>query len=382
MMSLAVAGLLAASLPAPADTVKLNGRPPFRKVTVTDFRDGRLVFRGISRQLLRKPLKVVLWVQIDGQPALNRAEQAAAGGDWHVANAAYQEALDAAAAGWLRDLISVRLSRVSERGGRFDGAVRLYLKTLAEQPTLAAQCRPRSPGAPGSPANRQARQALMAFLGDSPPPAAVSAARTLLLELLLYDGVEPLPEELRPLESSENATTRPAPAADRTPLGILPDDDPAPATTRRAQLPPTLAADSLVLAAARAALHDGNPGRAERLVDRGLPYVKPGERGPWRIVLGRCRIADGQLVLAADDLLALSADAREQATAPLALYYAGLAHERMGRTDVAQSLYAELLERDNLANEVQTLARAGLARIATDAAGGTPPDGEDPLREE
>jgi hypothetical protein len=47
-----------------------------------------------------------------------------------------------------------------------------------------------------------------------------------------------------------------------------------------------------------------------------------------------------------------------------ALYYVGLAHERMDRFDVARDLYQELAERADAPNDVRTSAQGGLRRLS------------------
>ena len=74
--------LMAGVHPVPGDTVKLNDRPAFRNVSISDFRDNLLVFRGVSGEYLKKPLAEVEWLAIDGRPHLTAAERAAATGNW------------------------------------------------------------------------------------------------------------------------------------------------------------------------------------------------------------------------------------------------------------------------------------------------------------
>ncbi|MFN0137805.1 MAG: hypothetical protein ACKVS9_17005, partial [Phycisphaerae bacterium] len=44
---------------ASADTVTLADKPPFERVTVTDFANGRLAFRGLSGETIRRPIEAV-----------------------------------------------------------------------------------------------------------------------------------------------------------------------------------------------------------------------------------------------------------------------------------------------------------------------------------
>ena len=213
--------------------------------------------------------------------------------------------------------------------------------------------------------NRRARATLERALTADPTRAVTDAARGLLLGLLIYEDVDPLPIGLvAPL-----ATT--APAASLKPhLGILPGpDEGADATSQPASAaptaaePPRLTADSLVLRAAEAACEAGDFQRAARLVERALPYVAAGERGPWRLLLGRCRIELGHPAEGAADLLNLAETDNDRGRAALALYYVALAHERLGRADVARPLYEELAQRAEAPEDVKTRARAALQRL-------------------
>ena len=344
---------------APADTVKLANKPAFRNVVVTDFRDLRLVFRGVSRQYLHKPLDEVEWLTIDGRSDFNSAEQAAATEAWTAAVAHYESALSAADAPWLQSLIRVRFLGASQRAGRFDRAVALYVGLLNSGILLPPRYTPANPGPIGSDINRRARTTLETALAASPAPVVREALRTLQLELLLFEDVDPLPADLIVATTATRPTaSRPS---HRRPVGILPEpEDDAPPPPARATPPPTLHAESLVLKAARAAADSRDFRRAARLLERGLAFVATSDRGPWRLLFGRCRIELGDYAPAAADLLDLAETESDPARSAEALYYVAQAHERMGRGDVARRLYHELLQRTNAPEYVKTRARAAL----------------------
>ena len=65
----------------------------------------------------------------------------------------------------------------------------------------------------------------------------------------------------------------------------------------------------------------------------------------------------------ANGLLALTESTANRGLAAAALYYVGVAHERMERADVAAELYRELLQREDLAPEIRELATRGLERL-------------------
>ncbi|MFQ5805705.1 MAG: tol-pal system YbgF family protein [Phycisphaerae bacterium] len=233
-----------------ADAVVLKGRPPFRNVRIIDFKHGRLVFRGVSKEVLRKPLNEVARFKIDRSPILTGAE-ALAQTNAQESPAAYRRALTKAADPWLRDLIRVRLLEACDRAGRFDEAVALYTELLRGQTVPANSPAPRHPGAVGWATNQEPRRHWLA----------------------------------------EN------------------------------------------------------------------------EPHPWRLLLGRCRIALGQFARAADELLALAESAPSRGLSADALYYVGVAHERMERADVAAELYRELLRREDLPADLRRLAERGLQRL-------------------
>lgn len=359
---------------ARADTVKLAGQPEFRNVAITGFHAPRLEFRGVSRQYLKKNLDRVEWLAIDGATALNAAEQAAAAGNWDTAVLEYERALSQADRPWLRDLVGWRFLAACGPAGRFDRAVELFAAFL-ESGTPPAP--PSTAGPVGSDVNRRARAFLERALSDRPPPAAATPLRALLLELLLYEDVDPLPP---PFESPRHAATdgkdappsaasasqpasRPdiATGASRRPVGILPaqNEPSAPAVP-----PPRLTPRGLVWKAATSALEAGDHARAGRLTARALPFVSESERGTWQVVLGRCHLESGRAADAVVVLMDVIAADADRALVADALYYVGMAHERLGRTDVAKRTFETLADRADAPDDVRARARAALDRLS------------------
>jgi len=343
-----------------ADTVKLRDRPAFRNVTIADFRENLLVFRGVSGEVLRKPLAEVEWLAITECTHLTAAERVAATGNWNAALGAYDRALAGPSRPWLRNLVLVRLLAACEPAGRFDRAIELYLELLHGQPKLAAGRRPARPGPVGSDTNGKARRVLESQLAqDHLSPAVAAAARSLLLEVLIYEEVSPLPAQFAVPAVTEPAS-RPA---IRIGIGILPPGPAAGAPDSRPSPVAVLGGDSLLIGAAERCLAAGEPERAARLIGRGLPYVPRSERWPWRLLLGRCRIAAAEYAEAAAGLLEVAETAPDRLVATTALYYAGVAHQRLGRKDVARRLYRELLNRDDTPASVKDRARVALAEV-------------------
>jgi len=358
ILALALCGT---AVPSVADTVVLRNKPPFRHVKITDYRNDQLVFRGVSQQFLRKPLAEVERFAIEGHPALNAAEEAAADKRWHAAATAYERALAQVREPWVRKLIHVRQLVACDRAGEFGRAIRTLVDVARRDPSAVTRYTPDQPGPPGSVANREARAALEKALAGELAPPTDQALRTLLLEVLLCDDVEPLPSGFEPPAASQPSPTT-APSR-RPTLGILPEpaDEAQPLRVKTPAV--RLSADSLVLRAARAAIAAAEYQRAARLLQRGLPYVTKEDRPAWLLLQYRCQIDLGQPAQAASQLLRIAETDAVPPRATLALYYAGVAHERLDRPDVAETLYREILQRSDAPDEVEALARTGLARV-------------------
>lgn len=339
--------LLATGSPTAADTVKLHGKPAFHHVHVSDFRDGRVVFRGVSGQYLRKPLAQVEWVKLDACPPLGVAERAAARGRWTLAIAAYQQALDEAATSWVPDLVRFRLLSTYDRAGRFADAVAVYVELLEHQGAADDAAAPRHPGPPGSATNARALTRLRQALANTESAIARRHLEALLFELRLYEGLD-----ARAAETGGPPDT----ATQRSPILSLP----MPARKTR---PVRLSNDSFLLSAAESALDKGQTTRAVNLLEHALPHVDPAGAGPWRLLLGRARLGAGRPADAAADLLHLAETTRDSALAAAALYYVGIAHEQMGQADVAAQLYRQLLGREDTPADVRRDAADALKRL-------------------
>ncbi len=352
-----LAAFLAVSAPATAvhaDAVKLVGRPVFRNVLISDYRDGRIIFRGVSGEYLRKPLGEVEWLECSVCPPLTVAEHAAADGHWDSAATAYQEVARYGCAPWADRLARVRLLAACDLAGRFDAAVLVFSELLRDYP-LETPALPRRPGPPGSETNRRAITALNTALSESGPRPTDAALHRLLLELLLYEEADEVP--FVP-EGSDAAAVRPtSQPTRRTPLLGLPVAAPPRPVVRV-----RLSGDSWLIDAAVRALDAGDFERSQRLIERTLPFVAPAERGPWRLVLARARIAAGEFVEAANDLLPLTETAAADLAAA-AVYHLAVAHEGLGRPDVARRLYRELLASPDTPRQVRTDAAQALDRL-------------------
>lgn len=345
-----------------ADTVKLRGKPAFEHVTVLDYRTDALVFRGVSREVLRKPLDEIEWFTLDDQPALSAAERSAADGRWATALAGYERALELADDPWLRTLIQLRLLAASQHAGRFDLAARLYVELLLTKPLVVSGHAPSCPGPVGSAVNALARRTLERALESEVSAAAQTALRGLLVELLIYEDAPALPAAL----TGDTERTGEAPASQPV-ESILPSLNSA--SEHRAP-PAVISKPSLLLRMSRDALEHGDGGRAEAWLERGRPFVAAELADAWDLQLGQARLERGRYAEAAEALMALSEATTDRALAATALYYAGVAHQRMGRADVARRLYRELLTRKETPADIAQRAREVLQRLG---AGGTSP---------
>jgi len=341
--------------------VKLRGKPAFEHVIVLDYRADELVFRGVSREVLRKSLAEIEWFTLDDQPALSAAERAAAAGRWATALAGYESALVQVPDAWLRTLVQLRLLDAAKHAGRFELAVRLYVELLQTKPLVVRGRAPTRPGPWGSAVNALARREIEGALERDVLPAARAALRSLLLELLIYEDVRELPAALTgmPPEARAAATSRPV-------RSILPDE-----AEEQTQEPAALiVAPSLLREVSQEALEHGDGRRAEAWLERGRPFVSADLADAWDLQLGQARLERGRYAAAADGLMALSEATADRALAATALYYVGVAHQRMGRVDVARRLYRELLTREETPTEIAQRAREVLQRLG---AGEAPP---------
>jgi len=373
-----------------ADTVVLNGQAPFERIRVTDFRAGRVVFIGLSRERLRVSLERVACLTIDTSPHFNAAEQARAAGDPATAVAEYHRAADESAEAWLLNLILVRQVQVHDLRSEFDEATSAYTEVCLRDSHMPARFRPRNVGPPASDVNRRARGHLAAAIESAGPGSSVRRhLRSLLLELTLIDEAELDPSPVGRELATQPATT--APTASRP--AVAENDDSGQAsrsigmlrvvgeadspTTRRGE-PPAAAAraaspqvpettrlpeDSLVLEVARRALTAGDSPYALRLLARARPFVPAAEDERWELLTGRARLEAGDPARAAADLLQLSERTRDGAVAAEAIYCVGLAHEKMNRADVATRLYQELLTRPDLSAELRARVQVRLEQL-------------------
>lgn len=323
---------------ATADTVKLVGRPAFESVEVIAVSQGKLCFRGLSGEVIRRPVAAVEWIAVGSAGGLTNAERMRTDGDLPGAIAAY-ERFHADAVGWARDFARLRLLATYDDLGQAGRAYETFI-TLLEAGLVDAAA------APGS--LRNARDALPVVERSAKSHQRLDirqAVRPLWVELLLAADV-PLPGDLKP------PTTRPASKpADDVPLLF----GESIATGVETSLPDRDAlfrfADSRVDA--------GDAEGAVRMLERARPFVQPGRWVDWRMSRARALVSIDP-ALAASEFLAIAAEATDRGVQAQSLFQAALTHEAMGRADAAAAMYRELLRRDDLATELRTRVRARL----------------------
>lgn len=231
--------LVGFSAPAPAadDTVVLRGKPAFQNVDVLGFYDNHVHFRGVSRQVLRKPLDEVARIELARSPTFTNAEHAASEGRFADAAAEYQRSLDELDEPWLRALAQRRRYQALRGSSDLAATMNAYLALVRADPRLAVPLAPRTPAPPGSPTNLHAREQIAESLSKPLAADARAVLWTLWVELCFYDDV-PLPEPLAAQRRRKNPSKPPrAPTKpDEVPTSQPAQTAPAPHATQPAQL--------------------------------------------------------------------------------------------------------------------------------------------------
>lgn len=349
-----------------ADSVKPAGQPAFRQVQLTDFRDGQLSFRGVSRQILRVPLVGINRVSCDDVPALGRAEQALGAGDVARALDAYDEALEAAPSDWLCNLIRCRRLAALNRSGRLTEALQTYDELCREMPFVASLVPQTCPPA-GAASNPQTRARVAALLERAPDIETRQTLGRLLLELYLQDEVADVPAFLLPASAPPRTATPKTAAPDPNTGGFFfereIEDEPELETAVLVELPP----DSPVFDSIRAALRAGRYAEVRRRVIQALPYTPAARVAACRLLAGRALLGAEQYEQAAAELMSLADAGIGGPAEAAALYYAALAQERLGRGGVAQYCLLKLSRRDDIPADLVPDIRAAMTRLGMDA---------------
>ena len=149
-----IAATLAAALPAPAaraDTIYASSTGDAAKAvkydgTVNGIDNGELTFTNASNfRKAGRPLKEVVRLTLDNQPAFNAAEAAYVEGQWDAAVDGYAKALRGAVPDWQRRYADPKLIAAAAKAGRFDAAVQGYVDLVKLDPAAAARRKPDLP---------------------------------------------------------------------------------------------------------------------------------------------------------------------------------------------------------------------------------------------
>ena len=358
--ALAFAGLSMCGA-APADTVVLAGKPPFQNVTITDVRRGRLHFRGVSGEILQKPLGLVASVVLDSLPQLTAADAALAAGDPDAALDALTQCESQVRESWQRALIASRRLAVLSAAGRTDQALKAFLDLVREDPQIPTENLPPDIGPAGSPANRAALVLLRKSRLRGLSPSLEQALAMRRLELMLLEDPDAVRREFAPSDepaSVQAAASQPS-DEDTTPL-LFGTPRAAPTAT-----PVELTRASPLRKEANRLLTGGQRRTALNVIERAMPFVRKNDRGWWTLDAARCRIDLREYARAADELLAVAtaAETTDRDLSARALYYVGLAHEGLNRPDVAADQYRELRGRNDLPDDLRAEVEAALERL-------------------
>ena len=181
------AALLLAAPAVRADTIYASSTGDAAKAvkyegTVNGIDNGELTFTNASNySKAGRPLKEVVRLTLDNQPAFNEAEAAFVDQKWDAATDNYVKALRGPVPDWQRRYADPKLIAAAAKSGRFDAAVQGYVDLVKLDPAAAASRKPELPpgkstfldtaitdvrGALPQAAKPEQKQALLSFLID------------------------------------------------------------------------------------------------------------------------------------------------------------------------------------------------------------------------
>ena len=137
--------MMAASQAA-ADSVYMQGLS-LDNVTIQGIAQGQLMFQGVSGNTAQRDLNKVLRIHVDGENALNDAEDAYAAGKFADAVDGYLTTSRSTTKDWLKDYVSGRLADAAGKSNRFDAVVIAYIAMVQKDAGSAANMRPQMPAA-------------------------------------------------------------------------------------------------------------------------------------------------------------------------------------------------------------------------------------------
>jgi TolA-binding protein len=129
---------------ASADTVYVQGLS-LENVAIQSIGQGQIVFQGESGNTTQRDLTKVLRIHVDGENALNDAEDAYASGKFADAVDGYLTTIHSTTKDWLKSYVLPRLVDSANKSNRFDAAVTAYVAMVQKDPVSAAKIRPQMP---------------------------------------------------------------------------------------------------------------------------------------------------------------------------------------------------------------------------------------------
>ena len=316
----------AAAVPAArADVIWTGGGAGIRQeVNLVDANNGVLTYL-LNGNRTSTPLADVRQIQIDGEKAFNDAEAAYAAGDYKKAAADYLPVVRRRADDWVRLRAARRLLDAANRAGSLPGAAAGYVQLARLDPAAAVGNEPALAGAAPvdlEVASREVESALSARL-------APAQEKTLLVYLL----------NLQNARGDEAAAGK---TVDR--LGRLVGGDPNEDPRLLAQI---------FLARAKLALKNNQPADAAAFVnDHAALFADPRQQSEALMVLAQAaekRAGDdeGKLLDTAFAYMKVVAYFKAVPDAPNvadALLRVADIHARLGKTEAAAKLYAQVVE--------------------------------------
>ena len=333
----AIAMVAAASLAAaaPADSVYVQGSPPYLSVRVMNLIGCELVFRATAGGVIRKPVAEITFLKILGRSDLSEAEQLMKTGEKAIAR--YDKAFRVAGESWMKRLVRHRLLRALDQAGTIGRAVEQWLAIVDanEASAQALALRPEKLAPKGSGENARAIELLVGKLGGVSEPSYAAAIRQLLLKVYWAEGREKQAVALAKAIGESPAVREP---------GRERDPRPTPAGTLQAQLE-----------AAAVLIGSGRADQALPQIEANLKSYSHVDLSRALLLAGRAQMQmarkadkDGQrrlLLKAGLNFMRVAFFFPDRDEAPEALYEAGRVNALLGNTAAARTAFQQVLER-------------------------------------
>ena len=288
MRLIAMAGMiLATAAAAAADNVTVKSTP-YKRVTVTDVKDGEIFFRISRRRTVRKPISDVTAITIAGLDKFHMAQSLLKKGLFADAIKGLDELVRRAPAGWRNRLMRHWRLRALGESGQAGRWVQdwLWLVNASSNRDILLGLRPKKVGPRGSKDNAQAILLLEAKLKIVRDKNWRTAIKTVLLDLYQREGRKEAEALAKELLSSSGATT--------TKAGNGKSDN----GNKRPVLRPIRNVSGQFRSAA--VLLRTDPGRALSVLKKNLNRYSPADLSTAMLLLGKAQQAMAARSAAAD----------------------------------------------------------------------------------